>query len=241
MHVIYSPKGRAGEYGKLACNIYLSCEHKCLYCYCPQALHIAREEFIKTPVPRLSFLKNLKADAMALNKKGIKENILLSFIGDPYQPIDTEYQLTRQAILILHDLNFYVTILTKGGQRAVQDFDLLRPGDEFATTLTFLDEKKSLQWESGAAIPEERIEVLRKAHDLSIRTWVSLEPVIEPEETLEIIRQTHTFVDLFKVGTLNGHPHARTIDWTKFANDVTTLLEELDCRFYIKKDLLRYL
>ena len=82
----------------------------------------------------------------------------------------------------------------------LDDFDLLRPGDEFATTLTFLDEQKSRQWEPGTAIPEERIESLRKAHELGIRTRVSLEPIIEPAESIEIIRRTHTFVDLFKVG-----------------------------------------
>ena len=241
MNVIYSPKGRAGEYGKLACNIYLRCEHNCLYCYCPQALRITREEFTKTPVPRLNFIEHLEADARTLKKKGIKENIFLSFIGDPYQPIDEIYQLTRRAILILHSYGFNVTILTKGGLRVECDFDLYIPGDEFAATLTFLDLKKSQQWEPGAASPADRIRILSLAHELGIKTWVSLEPVIEPEETLEIIRQTHTFVDLYKVGTLNNHPQASKVDWPKFARDVVATLKEYGCQYYIKKDLRRYL
>lgn len=172
---------------------------------------------------------------------GAKGNVLLCFTCDPYQPIDEIHQLTRQAILILHAYGFNVTILTKGGKRARRDFDLLTPKDNFAVTLTFLDPLKSARWEPYATLPFYRIETLKKAHDLGIKTWVSLEPVIEPDETFEIIRQTHTFVDLFKVGKLNYRPEADKIDWHKFADDVTKLLEELDCRFYIKKDLRRYL
>ena len=41
---------------------------------------------------------------------------------DPCQPIDGNYQLTRQAIIILHSNGFNVTILTKGGNQAELDF-----------------------------------------------------------------------------------------------------------------------
>ena len=74
-----------------------------------------------------------------------------------------------------------------------------------------------------------------------IFTWASLEPVIDPEQSLEIIRRTHHFVDLFKVGTLNHHPRAREIDWRKFGRQAVELLEQLDCSYYIKDDLRRYL
>ncbi len=237
--VIYEPRGRAGEYAPLAVNLYRGCGHGCIYCYAPEATFIDRQEFIKA-TPRQGIIKKLEKDVPQAALDGHKGNVLLCFTCDPYQPIDITYQLTRQAIEILHKNGFNVTILTKGGKRAERDFDLLRPGDEFATTLTFLDEQKSRQWEPKAAIPEERIEALRKAHELGIKTWVSLEPVIEPAESLEIIRQTHTFVDLFKVGKLNYHPQANEIDWHKFAQDSIATLKQYGCQYYIKKDLRRY-
>jgi len=237
---IYEPRGRAGEYAPLAVNLYNGCGHGCTYCYAPDATFQDRKEFY-TGQPRPNIIEKLMKDAPKAAADGAKGNVLLCFTCDPYQPINDIHQLTRRAILILHSHCFNVTILTKGGRRAEADFDLLLPGDEFATTLTFWDSQKSLQWEPYAATPVERIQSLKIAHSRSIRTWVSLEPVIEPKETLELIRMTHTFVDLFKVGTLNNHPHASKIDWPKFANDATNLLEELDCRFYLKKDLRRYL
>jgi DNA repair photolyase len=232
-------RGRAGEYAPLAVNLYRGCGHGCIYCYAPEATFIDRQEFIKA-TPRQGIIEKLGKDAPQASLDGHKGNVLLCFTCDPYQPIDITYQLTRQAIEILHKNGFNVTILTKGGKRAERDFDLLRPGDEFATTLTFLDEQKSLQWEPGAASPEERIESLRKAHELGIKTWVSLEPVIEPAKSIEIIRQTHTFVDLFKMGLLNYHPRGKEIDWHKFLLDCVATLKQYGCQYYIKKDLRRY-
>jgi DNA repair photolyase len=132
-------------------------------------------------------------------------------------------------------------ILTKGGKRAERDFDLLRNGDWFGVTLTLLDGSESLKWEPGAGLPQERIDSLRKAHLLGIKTWVSIEPVINPEISLEIIRQTHQFVDLFKVGKMNYHPVEKTIDWARFGKEAVELLESLGKEYYIKEDLQKWL
>ena len=237
--VIYEPKGRANEDCKLAVNLYRGCGHGCIYCYAPSALFIDRAEFSKA-VPRKNIISRLAIDAAKAAADGATGNVLLCFTTDPYQPINDTHGLTRQAIEILHKNGFNVTILTKGSN-AWRDFDLYHPGDEYAATLTFLDTEKSLQWEPEAAIPWGRILNLRIAHDQGIRTWVSLEPVIEPAETLEIIRQTHTFVDHYKVGTLNNHPRAKLIDWPKFAKDVVATLNHFDCHYYLKKDLRKYL
>lgn len=132
-------------------------------------------------------------------------------------------------------------ILTKGGRRAERDFDLLTRNDWFGVTLTNTDVKLSLKWEPGAALPEERISSLRKAHEQGIQTWVSLEPVLYHETALEIIKQTYTFVDKFKVGVLNYHPHSKMTDWHKFAVEVKHLLDDLGCNYYLKNDLRMWL
>lgn len=248
--VIYEPKGRAGEYAPLAVNLYRGCGHGCVYCFAPSATFMDPEEF-KKATPRATIIERLKREApvAAATYDGEDKRVLLCFTCDPYQAIDETYQLTRRAIQILHANGFTVDILTKGGNRAYRDFDLLRKGDHFATTLTFFDEEKSLKWEPGAATPEERIRTLKEAHYKGIETWVSLEPVIDPAASLNIILETHTFVDLFKVGKLNYaeklperfRSQVRDIDWHKFAKDVIAVLEQYGCRYYIKQDLRAYL
>lgn len=238
--VIYEPRGKAREYSPLAVNIYRGCTHRCEYCYAPATIHTTKEKF-RQPAPRKDILGNIDKDARKLQLERETGPVLLCFTCDPYQKIDEEYQLTRKAIQILHTYNLNVRLLTKGGLRAERDFDLLTGNDWFGVTLTNLDDTLSLKWEPEAALPEERIKSLYKAHEKGIKTWVSLEPVLYPEVTLEIIKQTYTFVDEFKVGILNYHPHSKDIDWHRFAVDVKDLLADLKCGYYLKEDLLRWL
>jgi len=238
--LIYEPRGRAREYAALACNVYSGCDHRCTYCYAPSATRKTRDSF-SIPSLRSDFLRKLKKEAKQHWLNRTNERILLSFTCDPYQHIDVKEQVTRQALEILKARNLRVEILTKGGFRALRDIDLLTADDAFACSLTLLDDEQSLEWEPGAALPKERIYALHHFHEAGIPTWASLEPVIDPAVSLQIIRETHTFVDLFKVGKLNYHPLASTINWRKFAHDAVELLESLNCKYYIKRDLACYL
>jgi len=242
--MLYIPKGRAREYAPLAVNHYRGCGHGCVYCYVPtippyKFAECPRAAFHSDPAPRRNAVAQLAADCRKSPGQG--ERVLLSFTCDPYQPIDAEYRLTRQVIETLHQAGYQVQVLTKGGTRALCDLDLFGPGDAFAATMTLLSPEHSEKWEPGAALPEDRIEALRQFHHAGIPTWVSLEPVLNPASALEIIRRTHPFVDLFKVGTLNHHPLAQRIDWRQFAVDVVHLLESLGKEFYIKRDLAAFL
>ncbi len=238
--VLYEPKGKAREYSEIAVNLYRGCTHRCEYCYAPATLRLKKENF-SVSVLRDNILKKLEKDALKLYLENEIGPVLLCFTCDPYQPIDDEYQISRQAIQILHQYNIRVTILTKGGKRAERDFDLLSKIDWFGVTLTNLEDSTSIQWEPGAALPKDRINSLRKANKKGINTWVSLEPVLYPEVTLNIIKKTHKFVDKYKVGILNYHPHSKDIDWHKFAVEVDNLLQELGCDYYLKNDLRRWL
>ncbi len=243
MNVIYEPRGRAREYSPFAANLYAGCTHGCVYCYAPAATRKTREQF-STAAARKNIRRLLVADCKTLQRTHDTRPILLCFTCDPYQPIDERVGLTRFAVhtILEHGLN--VRILTKGGKRSMRDFDLFAAHSdrcEYGTTLTLLDEEESKQWEPHAAPPHERIHALKKAHALGIPTWVSLEPVIDPDATLAIIERTHSYVDRYAVGTLNHHPHASHIDWGRFARDVVDKLEEVGANYYLKRDLRRYL
>lgn len=250
--VIYEPRGRAREYAPLACNIYKGCDHQCLYCYAPSATRRQRADFVAS-APRPGFLSKLERDAAKHAAVGTRERILLCFTCDPYQHLDCENRTTRKAIEILKRNGLNIQVLTKGGRRALRDLDLFTPDDAFATTLTLLDDDNSRKWEPRAALPYSRIDAIRQFHTAGIPTWLSLEPVLDPAIALEIISQTHEFVDLFKVGKLNYHPRAEKINWPLFAQKAIELLMSLGYRrnldpdrlesgqFYIKQDLARYL
>jgi DNA repair photolyase len=241
MNIIYEPRGKAREYSELAANLYSGCDHGCTYCYAPAALRKTKEVFVISK-PRDNVIRKLAADVAEMSRNNDQRNVLLCFTCDPYQHIETEHHLTRQAIQLFNNNNIHYTILTKGGKRSEPDLDLIatRPDlGTYACTLVFVDEDRRRHYEPNAAPTQERIEVLEKAHRMGIRTWVSLEPVFDPYQTVELIHQTQGFVDLYKVGKLNYLQEAKSVDWNKFGHYVTDLLESYGNNYYIKKDLVR--
>lgn len=197
---------------------------------------MSKEEF-KQPKPRKNIIENIITDCEKLQTAGYTGNIFLCFACDPYDPVDEGERLTRQAIKIIHRHRMYVTILTKGGTRSEADFDLLGPGDKYGATLTFTSEADREIWEPHAAPTGERMDALWAAHKAGIETFASLEPVICPEQSKQLVRLTCGFVDEFRVGKLNYKSVAKETDWPKFRGEITEILDSYGCMYYIKKDL----
>lgn len=240
MRYIYEPKGKAQEYGEHALNLYSGCVHGCAYCYVPTILR-------KTPAFYHACAWSRAFDWQVVGKEIASlrgKSLFLCFTCDPYPPDELKTELTRRVIRLCHENGVRVVILTKAGIMSERDFDLLSeyPNlSDYGATLTFMNGIPSRRWEPKAALPWDRMSSLRRAHQLGIPTWVSLEPVIEPAESLEIIRTCHEFVDVFKVGRWNHDVRANAIDWRSFGRQAVRLLEGYGKRYYIKKDLAAYL
>lgn len=237
MKAIYRPKGRAQEYCEYAVNIYNGCPHRCVYCYVPEMIKKTRSEFALT-VSRSYICEKVEEDLKEIKGRGIE--IQLCFICDPYPALEAKTGRTRQIIQAIKESENRVRILTKAGPLAQRDFDLLGPEDWFGQTLTCDNSADSQSWEPGAALPQERIANLRLAKKKGISTWVSLEPVIYPEQTYQLIEWTREFVDEYKIGKLNYHPRQYEINWQLFVQSVKSQLEKLGKAYYLKNDLRVY-
>jgi DNA repair photolyase len=100
----------------------------------------------------------------------------------------------------------------------------------------------ALTWESGAALPGDRIATLKTYHDRGIFTWVSLEPTLSTEASLAIVRETHEFVDHYKIGRANYiDKYADKIDWLKYTLKMAHLCMDLNVSHYFKVGLQQYL
>lgn len=237
MPIIYEPSGKAKEYCDLAANLYIGCGHGCTYCYAPRCLHTTPEQFGNAR-PRGDILRQIEKEAPAHSGKEVH----LCFTCDPYQPIEREHRLTRRTLEIFTRNRVRARILTKGGPRCLDDLTLLRENRAVVgATLTFVNEEDSSLWEPGAASPANRLATLGALHDHGIETWASLEPVIDPAQSLELIRRTIGFVDTYKVGKWNHDRRANEIDWHAFASEAVNLLERHGQRYYIKEDLRKHL
>ena len=167
---------------------------------------------------------------------------MFCFLSDPYQPLENELHLTRRGIAIAEQHGIKVDILTKGdGTLIEQDLQLmLESQTHLGITLSFINDTSRQEWEPMASTVQSRLRILKMAHDMGIYTWVSMEPVIIPDEALEVIRRAHSYVDFWKVGKLNHNKEVeQTVDWPKFRADAVALLESFGSEYYIKEDLRR--
>lgn len=165
-------------------NPYRGCEHGCIYCYArPTHAYLGMS-------PGLDFESRLlmKADAVALLKKELAhpkyqcKPIALGMNTDGYQPIEREYQLTRQIIQVLSESNHPFSLVTKSSL-VERDIDLIAPmaAKRLASiyvSITTLDRQLARRLEPRAAAPERRFETLRRLSEACIPTGVMVAPVI---------------------------------------------------------------
>ena len=248
MTAIYEPTGKAREYAALACNPYLGCTHGCHYCYAPGALRKFRAEFHAAAAPRSDILEALAREAP--NYAGDEREVLLSFIGDLYQPAEERELLARRALGILADWGVPATVLTKNPALAVlRDLDILKRGQmRLGTTVVFAQESSRQAWEPGASGLADRYNAMRVARAEGLKTWLSIEPVIYPEQALTVIREYAAVVDEIKIGRLNhlptgpispSGPIVPVVDWAAFAAEASALCRQLGVRYTLKESLRR--
>ncbi len=237
MSVIYKPTGMAREYSPYALNIYIGCSHRCKYCYAPHTLQRAEDNYFGKPEPRKDILKLLEKD---LKKNVYTEQVLLSFVGDVYCDNADNSETTREVLKLLNEYKVPVAVLSKGGSKMLRDLDVFKSfGDRITvgTTLTFLDNDKSRDWEPYASLPEDRLFTLKTLHDNGIKTFASFEPTIEPSESLKLIERTlkDDSVDHYKIGKINNYKNAdKWQDWEKYLFNCTKLLRPAMKKVYYK-------
>lgn len=242
MSAIYQPSGAAREYSPLAMNYIKGCDHGCVYCYVPKMMKRFNKNYVHSDVyikEEKSLLKEIEASCK--KHENSNQQVFLSFLTDPYSSFNEKTKLTRRVLELLLKYKIPVSILSKGGLRILDDLDIIKEfgkNIQVGASLTFTSLEDSLKWEKGAAIPEERFKALEVIHNNGIRTWASMEPVIYPAQSLEIMEITKGFVDAYKIGKLNHFPkHEQKFDWTKFLNDSIRVMRKNNKPFYIKNDL----
>jgi DNA repair photolyase len=178
-----------------------------------------------------------------LQTQKYEKQILLSFIGDVYCENTDDSQTTRDALTLLNAYVAPVAVLTKGISKSLRDLDVFKAFGSrimIGSTLTFFDEAKSKEWESGADLPSVRLASLKALHDNGIKTFASLEPCLDPAESLKLIEKTlaDDSVDHYKVGKVNNYKGMdRGVDWTEYLKTVLALLRENKKQIYVKSGI----
>jgi len=228
MKPIYQPKGRAAEYGEYAINIYDSCNMGCSYCWARKFAERFGKPWTGDVRPRDGIVEATIKQLSTGKYAG--KTIHLCFTCDPY-PVGADTTATREIIKAIKAAGAHVQILTKNGNDACRDLRLLDGLDWFGITVDGLGNDDFDRFREGSVL-----ESLYHAWLMGIRTWVSCEPVFNPNAVYGLIKNPD-FIDRYMIGKLNYQPS--DINWKAFGHECERLCKEYGRNYYIKEDLRR--
>lgn len=210
---IYTTKGAAREYGRVGCNFYTGCPHECSYCYLKRG---APSKQLGGNVVQLKKCFKDENDALEKFKKDVVRNmdvlwntgVFFSFTTDPL--IKETRTLTVQALQVLMAHNVPAQGLTKDASWIFDEhtktffFGILPDSGKdirLGFTLTGRDDM-----EPNASSNDKRISVMRllKEYHPDVKTWASIEPVIDWESAWKAVDMSIGCCDHYKIGLRSG-------------------------------------
>ncbi len=165
-------------------NPYRGCEHGCIYCYARPghemlgwSLGLDFETKIMAKHDAAVLLKRELADR---SWKG--ENIIMSGVTDPYQPIEAKLRITRSVLEVLADCRQPVSIITKN-KLVLRDLDLLKElhahrAVGVAISVTTLEKDLARRMEPRASAPADRLKAVETLASHGIPVTVMTAPII---------------------------------------------------------------
>lgn len=206
---IYTTKGAAWEYGRVGCNFYTGCSNNCEYCYlkrgAPSKLlggtEVQLKKCFKNEDDAIDvFCKEVRKHIDTLRETGV----FFSFTTDPL--IHETCDLTLSAIYICINNGIPVKVLTKdacflnytrfGASMLSDGFKNLV---SIGFTLTGHDEM-----EPKASTNYERIQAMQLLHGAGVRTFASIEPVIDWTHTNIVVQSSLDCCDHYNIGLRSG-------------------------------------
>lgn len=165
-------------------NPYRGCEHGCIYCYARPTheflgfscgLDFETKIMAKHDAPSL-----LRSELAAA--KWQPDTIALSGNTDCYQPVERQFELTRQCLQVLLECRNPVGIITKN-RLVLRDLDLLTQLASMnlvhvVISVTTLDNGLASNMEPRASAPAERLDTIRRLNEAGVPVSVLVAPVI---------------------------------------------------------------
>ncbi|HCW75853.1 MAG TPA: radical SAM protein [Candidatus Marinimicrobia bacterium] len=165
-------------------NPYRGCEHGCSYCYArpyheylgfSAGLDFETKIMVKEDAPNL-----LRKELSSPRWK--PQNLNLSGVTDPYQPLERQLAITRGCLEVLVSFQNPVTIVTKNAL-VTRDIDLLQSLAKVNAaiviiSMTSLENAVCNVMEPRTSRPQQRLKAIRTLSDAGIPVGVLVSPII---------------------------------------------------------------
>jgi len=179
-------------------NLYRGCTHNCVYCDGRSEGYYVDGEFGSDVSVKTNALDVLRWELGPHRKRiPFKPGYVMvgGGVGDSYQPIEQQYELTRKTLALLAEKKLPVHILTKS-TLVKRDLDLLEKINEtnkaiVSFSFSSTDESISRIFEPGVPSPQQRLETIVFLKDRGLACGMFLMPILPfITDTREVLQRT---------------------------------------------------
>lgn len=180
-------------------NPYVGCPHGCKYCYAS-----FMKRFTGHDEEWGTFIDIKRCDKKIDVKKLENKSLFISSVTDCYNEYEEKYEITRDILKQLIDVNVDITISTKS-KLILRDLDILKKLKKLTVSMSIntLDEKFRSDMDSGSSI-EDRLNTLKILHENGIYVVIFMSPIFPYVTNFKsIIEKSRDFVDEYYFENLN--------------------------------------
>lgn len=229
-------------------DMYRGCNFGCRYCFANnqtfgeldtnlsifrvgdiEALRRKFEVAFNTDKPRKSVLIELLRHKVPLHCGGM---------ADPFQTREWELGLTKELIKLSKEYNYPICFSTKTNHLPDEYFELLDPKlHAFQVSILGWSDEFVKKWETNTSSAKERLDFVKDLRKRGFWCSVRIQPVIDIEEALELVRHIGSDCDYISVEHLHIKPKGGAKDkaLTKYVN--TNDYVYVEDQWIVKKDI----
>jgi DNA repair photolyase len=184
-------------------NLYRGCAHNCVYCDGRSERYQVDGVFGETVVVKTNAVDVLRRELKPIGRRvKLKPGFVLvgGGVGDSYQPVEKQYQLTRKTLKLLCEYRWPVHVLTKS-TLVERDFDVLKQINQqnraiISFSFSSTNDEASAVFEPNVPPPSERLKTMAFFKRNGFACGMFLLPVIPfitdtPEMITETLRKAH--------------------------------------------------
>ena len=171
-------------------NLYRGCPHRCIYCDSrSNCYHIEKFDTVRGKENALYILEQ------ELSRKREKGIVGIGAMSDTYNPLEKQYEETREALKLILKYGFGVSIDTKS-DLILRDIDLLKEINSknnviIKFTITTPNDRLSKIIEPNVCVSSKRFQAIKTLSDNGIFVGIMMNPVLplitDKEEDIKLL------------------------------------------------------
>lgn len=143
-----------------------------------------------------------KGETNNINKELLNRRtpIHLGGMSDPFQVAEWKYGVTKEFLKLSNRFNYPVNISTKTAHLPDEYWELLNPEiHTFSISIIGYTDEYIRKFETHTPTAKQRIRFIKKLHEKGFWVSIRIQPIIDIEEVLLLIKHSEKYVDYYTI------------------------------------------